>query len=295
MADFIKEHKKLLIILGVLFIVIVTAFTIRTINLSKKEEQKAIEAENKKQQEQLQAQAEEEAEAEEEESDISDYQSSLSIKAKEEKAKTEEARKRLEEKKAEKERLEQEEKAKKAAEIAKPTYGSGVKIWEKGKDTVPERMDDGSSIKKYYSSVSLSDFGSMWGSKLTQEDKLTENFYMVGVDQNPDDYVKGVQLQSFGWLIENLGSLPKNSAIKFADLHVVGSLAQDHMAILACYNWYSVWGMKETLMVFEDMSGTLSPSDFQPGDVFSAMIYAHNIKVEQVNGQTVICVQYNKF
>lgn len=293
--DFIKEHKKLLITLGVLFVVIVCAFTIRTINLNKKAEQKAQEEQQKQAQEQ-QAQTEQvEEQSDEEDEEVSEYQSSLSIKAKEEQSKTEEARKRLEEKKAEKERKEQEEKAKRAAEIAEPTYGSEVKIWEKGKDTVPERMDDGSSIKNYYSSISLSDFGSMWGSKLTQEDKLTENFYMVGVDQNPDDYAKGVQLQSFGWLIENLNSLPKNSAIKFADLHVVGSLADDHMAILACYNWYSVWGMKETLMVFEDMSGTLNPSDFQPGDVFSAMIYAHNIKIEKVNGQTVICVQYDKF
>lgn len=293
--DFIKEHKKLLITLGVLFVVIVCAFTIRTINLNKKAEQKAQEEQQKQAQEQ-QAQTEQvEEQSDEEDEEVSEYQSSLSIKAKEEQSKTEEARKRLEEKKAEKERKEQEEKAKKAAEIAEPTYGSEVKIWEKGKDTVPERMDDGSSIKNYYSSISLSDFGSMWGSKLTQEDKLTENFYMVGVDQNPDDYVKGVQLQSFGWLIENLNSLPKNSAIKFADLHVVGSLADDHMAILACYNWYSVWGMKETLMVFEDMSGTLNPADFQPGDVFSALIYAHNIKIEKVNGQTVICVQYDKF
>lgn len=293
--DFIKEHKKLLITLVVLFAVIVCAFTIRTINLNKKAEQKAQEEQQKQAQEQ-QAQTEQvEEQSDEEDEEVSEYQSSLSIKAKEEQSKTEEARKRLEEKKAEKERKEQEEKAKRAAEIAEPTYGSEVKIWEKGKDTVPERMDDGSSIKNYYSSISLSDFGSMWGSKLTQEDKLTENFYMVGVDQNPDDYVKGVQLQSFGWLIENLNSLPKNSAIKFADLHVVGSLADDHMAILACYNWYSVWGMKETLMVFEDMSGTLNPADFQPGDVFSAMIYAHNIKIEKVNGQTVICVQYDKF
>lgn len=294
--DFIKEHKKLLITLGVLFVVIVCAFTIRTINLNKKAEQKALE-EQKRKQEHLQKQVDAlaEHEAQEENEEESSYQSSLSIKAKEEQAKTEEARKRLEEKKAEKERKEQEEKARKAAEIAEPTYGSDVKIWEKGKDTVPERMDDGSSIKNYYSSVSLSDFGSKWGSKLTQDDKLTENFYMVGVDQNPDDYVKGTQLQSFGWLIENLSSLPKNSAVKFADLHVVGSLAQDHTAILACYNWYSVWGMKETLMVFEDISGTLNPADFQPGDVFSAMIYAHNIKIEKVNGQTVICVQYDKF
>lgn len=293
--DFIKEHKKLLITLGVLFVVIVCAFTIRTINLNKKAEQKAQEEQQKQAQEQQVQTEQMEEQSDEEDEEVSEYQSSLSIKAKEEQSKTEEARKRLEEKKAEKERKEQEEKAKKAAEIAEPTYGSEVKIWEKGKDTVPERMDDGSSIKNYYSSISLSDFGSMWGSKLTQEDKLTENFYMVGVDQNPDDYVKGVQLQSFGWLIENLNSLPKNSAIKFADLHVVGSLADDHMAILACYNWYSVWGMKETLMVFEDMSGTLNPADFQPGDVFSAMIYAHNIKIEKVNGQTVICVQYDKF
>lgn len=294
MLDFIKEHKKLLIALGIIFVIVVGAFTIRTINMNKKAEQKVLEEQQKKQAEQ-QAQAQAEVEEEEEEESGSSYQSSLSIKAKEEAEKTEEARKRLEEKKAEKEKAEQQAKAKKAAEIAEPTYGSAVKIWKKGQDSVPNKMDDGSSIKEYFSKVKLSDFGSMWGTPLTQEDKLTENFYMVGVDQNPDDYVKGIQLQSFGWLIQNINSLPKNSAIKFADLHVVGHLAQDHTAMLVCYNWYSVWGLKETLMVFEDQSGTLKPSDFNPGDVFSAVIYAHNVKVTNINGQTVLCVQYNNF
>lgn len=283
--DFIKKHKVLFIIIGVVLAIFIVMCCIRVINLSKKANEPAPEV--------SQTVPETPIEEEPEETEQSDYQSSLSIKAKEEESKKEEAEKRLAEKRAEEERKKQEEEAKKAAEAAEPTYGDDVKIWSS--DGVPEIMEDGRSIKQYLAEVSLADFGSKWGSALSTEDKLTEDFYMVGVDQNPDDYVKGVQNQSFGWLIDNIDGLPKNGAIKFTDLNVVGSLTSDHVALLCCYNWYSVWGLRETMMVFEDISGTLKPVDFKPGDIFSAIAYVHNIKVEKVNGQTVICVQYNTF
>lgn len=283
--DFIKKHKVLFIVIGVVLAIFIVMCCIRAVNLSKKANEPAPEV--------SQTVPETPIEEEEQETEQSDYQSSLSIKAKEEESRKEEAEKRLAEKRAEEERKKQEEEAKKAAEAAEPTYGDDVKIWSS--DGVPEIMEDGRSIKQYLAEVSLADFGSKWGSALNNEDKLTEDFYMVGVDQNPDDYVKGVQNQSFGWLIDNLNGLPKNGAIKFTDLNVVGSLASDHVALLCCYNWYSVWGLKETMMVFEDISGTLKPADFKPGDIFSAIAYVHNIKVEKVNGQTVICVQYNTF
>lgn len=284
--DFIKKHKVLFIVIGVVLAIFIVMCCIRAVNLSKKANEPAPEVPQTVPETPIE-------EEEEQETEQSDYQSSLSIKAKEEESKKEEAEKRLAEKRAEEERKKQEEEAKKAAEAAEPTYGDDVKIWSS--DGVPEIMEDGRSIKQYLAEVSLADFGSKWGSALNNEDKLTEDFYMVGVDQNPDDYVKGVQNQSFGWLIDNLNGLPKNGAIKFTDLNVVGSLASDHVALLCCYNWYSVWGLKETMMVFEDISGTLKPADFKPGDIFSAIAYIHNIKVEKVNGQTVICVQYNTF
>ena len=250
--DFIKKHKVLFIVIGVVLAIFIVMCIIRTVNLFKKANEPAPEV--------SQIVPETPIEEEEQETEQSDYQSSLSIKAKEEESKKEEAEKRLAEKRAEEERKKQEEEAKKAAEAAEPTYGDDVKIWSS--DGVPEIMEDGRSIKQYLAEVSLADFGSKWGSALNNEDKLTEDFYMVGVDQNPDDYVKGVQNQSFGWLIDNLNGLPKNGAIKFTDLNVVGSLASDHVALLCCYNWYSVWGLKETMMVFEDISGTLKPADF---------------------------------
>lgn len=282
--DFIKKHKVLFIIIGVVLAIFIVMCCIRAVNLSKKANEPAPEVSQTVPETPIE---------EEQETEQSDYQSSLSIKAKEEESKKEEAEKRLAEKRAEEERKKQEEEAKKAAEAAEPTYGADVKTWSS--DGVPEIMEDGRSIKQYLAEVSLADFGSKWGSALSTEDKLTEDFYMVGVDQNPDDYVKGVQNQSFGWLIDNIDGLPKNGAVKFTDLNVVGSFASDHVALLCCYNWYSVWGLKETMMVFEDISGTLKPADFKPGDIFSAIAYVHNIKVEKVNGQTVICVQYNTF
>lgn len=288
MGEFISKHKVPIIIGTVIIVLIVAVIGIRSTNAKKKaEEQARIEYEQSQQGTDVQTEEEDDEELQ------SSYYSSLSIKAKEEQKKKQEAEKRLEEKREAERKAEEERKAAEHAKKAKPTYGDAVKIW--GSDGVPDRMEDGKSIKKFLSNLSLSDVGSKWGTPLTDKDKLTENFYMVGVDQNKDDYVTGVQLQSFGWYFDNADSIPEDSAIKFADLNVVGSLASDHVALLCCYDWYSIWGLKDTMMVFEDISGTLKPEDFTPGKIFSVIAYKHNIKIENVGGYRIICVQYDTF
>ena len=117
---------------------------------------------------------------------------------------------------------------------------------------------------------------------------------VIGVDQNPKD-VEKYDLQSVGWLKDNLKSLDKNTAVKFTNLHIIGSLSNTHVALLCSYDWYSVFGLRDTLVVFEDISGQLNVKDFKEGDIFSATVFAHNIKRVDVNGQSVICVQYNVF
>lgn len=285
MSDFIKRHKKAIIALSIVLVLIVLAFIIRGVNSNKPKEEK--EPQQPQQEQQQQEVKEEEVTTQ------NSYQSSLSIKAKEEKKKKEEAEKRLSEKREEEKKKEEERKAEEHAKQAKPTYGDSVMIW--GEDGVPDVMEDGKSIKSFLSNMSLSDVGSHWGTDLTLEDKLTENFYMVGVEQNENDHVVGVQLQSFGWFMDNISSIPDNSAIKFTDLNVVGNLADDHVALLCCYDWYSIWGLKDTMLVFEDISGTLKPEDFSEGKIFSAVAYKHNITVKNVNGYRVICVQYDTF
>ena len=174
-----------------------------------------------------------------------------------------------------------------------PTYKTVVTIFDW--TSVPSKNMDGSSCKSYLKKVSLSDFGTFWGSSLTQQDFFGNNLYLVGVTQNPEDVVKG-DLQSVGWLINNIKSMKPNDAVKFTNLHVIGSLSDNHVALLCSYDWYSAYGLNDTLVVFEDISGTLSPKDFKDGDIFSATAFVHNIKVlENVKGKRVVVVQYNVF
>ena len=85
--DFIKKHKVLFIVIGVVLAIFIVMCCIRAINLSKKANEPAPEV--------SQTVPETPIEEEEQETEQSDYQSSLSIKAKEEESKKEEAEKRL--------------------------------------------------------------------------------------------------------------------------------------------------------------------------------------------------------
>lgn len=168
-------------------------------------------------------------------------------------------------------------------------YETGVKIFDHTE--VPARNMDGSTCSGYFNAVKLSDFGTMWGSPITDEDKYANKRYLVGVDQNPDDIEKG-DLQSTGWLIDHLDSMDKNTALKFTNLHVIGSLSTSHVALLCSYDWYSAFGLDDTLVLFEDISGTLNTSDFKAGDIFSCTVWVHNVKVVKVNGKRVVCIEY---
>lgn len=168
-------------------------------------------------------------------------------------------------------------------------YETGVKIFDH--TDVPAYNMDGSTCSGYYNAVSLSDFGSMWGTSITDKDKYTSKRYLVGVSQNPDDTEKG-DLQSTGWLIDHLDGMEKDTAIKFTNLHTIGSLSTSHVALLCSYDWYSAFGLTDTLVLFEDVSGTLNNSDFKAGDIFSCTVWVHNIKVVTVNGKRVVCIEY---
>ena len=161
---------------------------------------------------------------------------------------------------------------------------------------VPKVNVDGSSCKKYLSNVSLADFGTYWGNDLTKADFKGNKRYLVGVKQNPDDYEKG-SLSSVGWLSNKLsaGALKSNDCVKFTNLHVIGSLSDTHVALLCSYDWYSAFGLKDTLVVFEDISNTLKKSDFKNGSIFSATVYVHNMKVKTVNNEKVVVCQYATF
>lgn len=156
---------------------------------------------------------------------------------------------------------------------------------------VPEINQDGSRCKDYYNKVKLADFGTFWGDKLTAEDFLGSRRIFVGVEEK--EYSSINNLQSVGWLISNLDTLAPNDAIQFTNLHVIGHLSSTHVAMLCSYDWYSVHGMDDTLVVFEDISGTLKTSDFKEGDIFNALVFVHNIKVmDDVAGQRVVVCEF---
>lgn len=177
--------------------------------------------------------------------------------------------------------------------IIEAAYGDALIIW--GNTSIPKRNQDGSNCKDYLKKVKLKDFGTMWGSSLTEADFDGGVRYLIGVDQNPENSFKG-DCQSVGWVMDNMDKFNENDALQFTDLHVIGSLSDTHVALLCSYNFYSVFGMTDTLVMFEDISGTLDVGMFGDGDIFSAVIYAHNIKLlNKVNGKRVLCVQYNVF
>ena len=186
----------------------------------------------------------------------------------------------------------EEEKKKEEFIPPEPIIPLDVNVFDHTK--VPKTNMDGSSCKTYYNAVKLSDFGSYWGEPLTNDDILSEKKIYVGVKQNPNN-TEVADLQSTGWLIENFSTITDSTAIKFTNLHVIGSLSSSHVALLCSYDWYSVYGMTDTLVVFEDISGTLNPGDFDDGDVFEATVFKHNIKIEKVNGKRVVVVQYNQY
>lgn len=297
MKDWILDHKVLVIILGVVLVLVCVGFGIRAKNTAEKER---IEAEQR---------AKENATPEPTpfkntttysskkdgnggETSSDRYNSQLSLEAQEAKRKEEQEKAREEEYEKRKAKEAEEKRVREAKKYMKPTYGNEVLCWDT--DGVPDKMVDGSSCKVFLRGVSLSDFGSKWGKTLTMNDKFSTKFVMVGVDQNPKDYVKARDCQSLGWLISNFSNLDKNTAIKFTDLNTIGSLSKDHVAVLCSYDWYSAFGMDDTLVVFEDISGTLKRKDFTEGTIFSAMVYKHNIRIKHVNGQNVVCIQYAK-
>lgn len=277
MRDFFVSHKKLCIVLAVVLVLIIVMFAIRSHNLKNKSNTELVADSTTQSTQSSQIKQDEITKKEPENT----YKNSLGLDANKDKD----------------ERINYEIETETQPEPTEPiqtepTYTPVVIIYDH--TAVPKKNMDGSSCKAYQSSVKLADFGTFWGSPLTDDDFKAGNFYMVGVTQNSDDVLKG-DLQSTGWLADNIDSLAENDCIKFTNLHVIGSLSDTHTALLCSYDWYSAFGLKDTLVVFEDISNTLSPSDFKDGDIFSALVFRHNVKVETVKGQRVIVVQYATF
>lgn len=273
--DWIEDHRKLLIFLIIVLIIVAIMFAIRHHNLSNKAEESNDTQQVEQTEQKVDSETSESADDSKTEEEHS-YVSSIKNKSKDKKKKK---------------KVESSDSGDSIEEL-KPNYNTECKVF--GHTSVPNKNVDGSSCKDYLSSVTLADFGTNWGTSLDVNDMKTTTKYLVGVDK--DDIDEDVSdLKSVGWLINNVGSLGQHDIIKFTNLHIIGSLSDSHVAVLCSYDWYSAFGLKDTLVMFEDISGTLSTSDFSEGSIFSAIAFVHNMKVVSVNGQNVVCVQYNVF
>lgn len=276
--NFIKSHKGLTIFIACLLAFIIFIFVAAKIKVNNEKkaqaEKERIEAEISTQKEELEAIETTETE----EVEQSDYQANLGVDNNSS-SKTEIV-------------INEDETETEEFVPPEPNFDISVNVFDH--TDVPKTNMDGSSCKTYFNAVKLTDFGSYWGDLLTNNDIVSEHKIFVGVDQNPKNTEVG-DLQSTGWLIENLSNITDSTAVKFTNLHVIGSLSSSHVALLCSYDWYSAFGMTDTLVLFEDISGTLDPSDFKEGDIFEATAFRHNIKVQKVNGKRVVCVEYNTY
>lgn len=276
--DFWEDHRKLCIVVGAVVALVIVLLFVRSSNLKKKAEaeaQQRLLAEQAAQQAALEQDKVVEKEPEDE------YQNRLGL----------DADKWSDERVNVKDKDDDEEETPPPARRT-PRYPVEVNIF--ANTDIPRRGMDGSDFKGYRDKVKLADFGTFWGSDLTADDFLGNTRYYVGVAE--EDYNPLNDLESVGWLITNLESLSPNDVIQFTNLHVLGSLSSNHVALLCMYDWYSAFGLTDTLVVFEDTSGTLSTSDFHDGDIFSATVFVHNIKVvDDVAGKRVVVCEYELY
>lgn len=281
--DFIEDHR-ILIIFGIIVVILVcVVFGIRSSNKKKA----ALAEAERIRQEQLALEEQENAieEVTTVVQPVGEYEASLGLevdKNRDERVKVDKNKKPVVEQGTE------------ASVQTEPNYDTKVTVF--GYQEIPTSGLNANLFQEYLSKVQLSDFSSKFGSGLTENDFFSPQRILVGYekDRAEDDTDMG-DLRSVGWLTRNIDNLGDSDAIKFVDLHVVGHLATDHVAMLCTYELYAADHLTDMLVMFEDISGTLSVDSFKSGDIFSATVFKHNMKVEQVNGQTVLVVQYNTF
>lgn len=270
--DFWEDHRKLCIVIILVIVLVIALFAIRNSNMKKKA---AAEAEAARIAAEQAALAQDQVPIEEPKDD---YQNMLGLDA--DKWRDERVTVKPDENKPDETPV-----------VVKrtPRYPVDVNVFSHTE--VPKKNMDGSSCKDYYNKVTLADFGTYWGTALTAEDFAGNTRYFVGVAE--ENYNPLNNLESSGWLISHLSELKPNDVIQFTNLHVIGSLSRTHVALLCSYDWYSAFGLDDTLIVFEDISKTLDLNGFKDGDIFSATVFVHNIKVvNNVAGKRVIVCEY---
>lgn len=285
MKDFISKHKILVVIAVVILLFILILVAARQKNMAKKtaEQNSSVATTSVAQNSYTQL-------VEDEVNTQSEYERQLGLGANRSDGRvtiTDEVKNKQEE-----ERRKQEEEAKRRTE---PLYDVYSRTYDSQPIYGPSSRVDNDAFRTYCSHINLGVTGSFWGDKLTEADWEPSQKIMVGVTQNPAN-TEGGDLQSVGWLMNNLGNLASNTCIKFADLHVVQNISNDnHVAVISIYSPYSAYNYKDIIVVFEDISGTLNQANFKEGDIFEALVFAHNIKVQNLDDTRILKVEYATF
>lgn len=157
-------------------------------------------------------------------------------------------------------------------------------IW--GTAVVPETLVNGSSFIKYYEALTPEMFNFSFGTALTQEDATATIQYCIGTDTSKSSGITKDYLHSMQWLYNKLNFMEGNTSIYFANLHVIGQVGTD--MTLCMFDWDSVTTMSNTLVLVKGLDTT------KRGDVISFATYRHNISSTVVSAQKVLLIDYRK-
>lgn len=157
-------------------------------------------------------------------------------------------------------------------------------VW--GTAVVPETLINGSSFIKYYEALKPEMFNFSFGTALTKEDATATIQYCIGTDTSKSSGITKDYLHSMQWLYNKLDFMEANTSIYFANLHVIGQVGTD--MTLCMFDWDSVTTMSNTLVLVKGLDAT------KRGDVISFATYRHNISSTVVNAQRVLLIDYRK-
>ena len=155
-----------------------------------------------------------------------------------------------------------------------------------GTAVVPETLVNGSSFIKYYEALTPEMFNFSFGTALTQEDATATIQYCIGTDTSKSSGITKDYLHSMQWLYNKLDFMEGNTSIYFANLHVIGQVGTD--MTLCMFDWDSVTTMSNTLVLVKGLDAT------KRGDIISFATYRHNVSSTVVSAQKVLLVDYRK-
>lgn len=144
---------------------------------------------------------------------------------------------------------------------------------------VPDKLLDGTSCKQFLKDLDTDKI------KITISKEYTQSDYiLVGAAQNKANKITG-DLESVGWLMNNIDSISSDTLIYFTDLHIVG--IKNNM-VLCMYNFHSIFGMTDCLVALWG----INTEDLKAGDTISVGIFRGNMKLTTVNNIRILITRY---